>query len=179
MRQPSPPRKPRPRVLALALAAALAAGAAMAESGTVLKATELRREPLGSAEVVARLSAQQAVEITARQGAWAGIRTGDGMEGWARILNLRTGSAVASAASGGNPLSVFATGSRGSSVSTGVKGLSAEELMSASANHADVALLEQYAVSGSEANGFAAEVPLATNEVAYLKEERSSRRRNR
>jgi hypothetical protein len=179
MQRSSPPREPRPRLLALALAGALAAGAVMAESGTVLKGTELRREPLGSAEVLAELRAKESVEITARQGAWAGVRTEAGVEGWARILNLRTGSAVASAAAGGNPLSVFATGSRGSSVSTGVKGLSAEELMSASANHAEVALLDEYAASAGEANGFAAEVPLATNEVAYLEPDRRSRRRNR
>ena len=68
MRPLRPPQSPRPRVLALALAAALAAGAVMAESGTVLRATELRSEPQASAEVVAKLAAQQSVEITARQG---------------------------------------------------------------------------------------------------------------
>ena len=179
MRHPSPPRNPRPRVLVLALAAAVAAGAAMAESGTVLKATELRSEPQASADVVAELAVQQQVEITARQGAWAGLRTDAGVEGWARILNLRTGAGQGSAGGGDSLAAVFRSGSRGSSVATAVKGLSAEQLMSASANHADVALLEQYAVSGSDANGFAAEVPLATHQVAYLKEERSRRRRNR
>jgi len=165
--------------LALALAAALVAGAAMAESGTVLRATELRSEPLASADVVAKLAAQQAVEITARQGAWAGLKTQDGQEGWARILNLRTGAGQGSAG-GGDPLAaVFKTGSRGSSVATAVKGLSAEELMSASANHADVALLDQYAAAPDDATGFAAEVPLATQPVAYLEQDRRSRRRNR
>ena len=81
------------------LAASLASGLAFAESATTLRATEMRSEPLGSAEVVAKLAAQQSVEITARQGAWAGLKTEDGQEGWARILNLRTGSGQASAAS--------------------------------------------------------------------------------
>jgi hypothetical protein len=152
----------------------------MAESGTVLRATELRSEPQASADVVAKLAAQQSVEITARQGAWAGLKTGDGVEGWARILNLRTGSGQANAGGGDQLAGVFKTGSRGSSVATAVKGLSAEELMSASANHAEVALLDQYAATSSDANGFAAEVPLATHEVAYLEQDRrGSRRRNR
>lgn len=174
-----PPQSPRPRVLALALAAALAAGAVMAESGTVLRATELRSEPQASADVIGKLAAQQSVEITARQGAWAGLKTQEGQEGWARILNLRTGAGQGSAGGGDQLAAVFKTGSRGTSVATAVKGLSAEELMSASANHGDVALLDQYAASPGEANGFAAEVPLASHQVAYLKEERSSRRRNR
>lgn len=178
MRPSRPPRDCRPRLLSLALAGALAAGAVSAESGTVLKPTELRSEPQASAGVVAQLKAQQAVEITARQGAWAGLRTDAGLEGWARILNLRTGSGLSNAGDAGS-LSVFATGSRGATVSTGVKGLSAEQLMSASANHADVALLDDYAAPAGDARGFAAEVPLASQQVAYLKEERSSRRRNR
>lgn len=179
MRHPSPPRSPRPRAIVLAMAAAIAAGAVMAESGTVLKATELRSEPQASADVVAKLAAQQQVEITARQGAWAGLKTDAGVEGWVRILNLRTGSGQGNAGGGDQLAAVFKSGSRGSSVATAVKGLSAEQLMSASANHGDVALLEQYAASSSDANGFAAEVPLASQQVAYLKEERSSRRRNR
>lgn len=176
MRYPRPPRQPRRHTLALALATTLATGAALAESGTVLRATELRREPLASAEVVAKLAAQQGVEITARQGAWAGLRTEAGEEGWVRILNLRTGAGQAGP--GGNALA-YVTGSRGSSVATAVKGLSANDLMSASANTAEVDLLDQYAASTGDASAFAAEVPLASHEVAYLKEERSSRRRNR
>lgn len=177
MRLPRPPHSPRPRVLALALVAALAAGAAMAESGVVLRATELRSEPQASADVIGKLAAKQSVEITARQGAWAGLKTQDGQEGWARILNLRTGAGQGGAGGSEALAAVFKTGSRGSSVATAVKGLSAEELMSASANHADVALLDQYAATASDANAFAAEVPLAGQDVAYLKEDR--RRRNR
>jgi hypothetical protein len=163
-------------VLVLALAAAIAAGAAMAESGTVLKATELRSEPQASADVVAKLAARQPVEITARQGAWAGLKTEAGVEGWARILNLRTGAGQGNAGGGEQLAAVFRSGSRGSSVATAVKGLSADELMSASPDHAEVALLDQYAVEGSDATAFAAEVPLATQDVAYVKQERRSRR---
>lgn len=176
MRHPSPSRIPRPRVLVLALAAAIAAGAAMAESGTVLKATELRSEPQASADIVAKLAAQQPVEITARQGAWAGLKTEAGVEGWARILNLRTGAGQGTAGGGEQLAAVFRSGSRGSSVATAVKGLSADELMSASPDHAEVALLDEYAVEAGDATAFAAEVPLATQDVAYVKQDRRSRR---
>ena len=74
------PGLPRRRALALAMVAALAGGAVLAESGTVLKDTSLRSEPLTSASEVARLKARETVEITARQGAWAGVKTPAGTE---------------------------------------------------------------------------------------------------
>ncbi|MFY2764988.1 SH3 domain-containing protein [Arenimonas sp. MALMAid1274] len=176
MRQPTLPRPPRRRVIALALVAALAGGAVLAESGTVLKDTPLRSEPMNSASQVAQLKAKQTVEITARQGAWASVKTPTGEEGWARILTLRTGSGAAASADASQIASVFRTGSSGASVSTGVKGLSADELMSASANYQDVALLDSYAVSSDAARQFAGQVPLANQQVPYLPEPRAGRR---
>ena len=174
-----PQRFTRPHALALALAAALAAGAVPAETGTVLKPTEVRNQPLGSAEVLAKLAAKDTVEITARQGAWAGITTSGGVAGWARILNLRTGSGLPGNDGGSSLVMAYRTGSSGTAVSTGVKGLSGEELMSASANHADLQLLDGYAVDGNQARQFAAQVPLAAQKVAYLEQGKGSRRTSR
>lgn len=179
MTQPRLPAPPRRRALALAMVAALAGGAVMAESGTVLKDTPLRSEPSASASEVARLKARETVEITVRKGAWAGVKTPAGAEGWARILNLRTGSGIAASVSGSQLASVFATGSSGSSVSTGVKGLSAEELIASSPDAAELAKLDGYAVSSSDASQFAGQVPLQAQRVAYLAQESSGRRRNR
>ncbi|MBW8367382.1 MAG: SH3 domain-containing protein [Arenimonas sp.] len=173
------PGLPRRRVLALATVAALAGGAVLAESGAVLKDTPLRSEPLASASEVGQLKARETVQITARQGAWAGVTTPAGTEGWARILNLRTGSAAAAAASGVQLTSVFATGSSGNSVSTGVKGLSAEQLIGASPDASQVATLDGFAVSTGDATAFAAQAPLSAQRVDYLAQERGSRRRNR
>ena len=179
MTQTPPPGLPRRRALALATMAALAAGAVFAESGTVLKDTPLRSEPLASASEVGKLKARETVEITARKGAWAGVKTPAGTEGWARILNLRTGSGAAATASGLQLASVFATGSSGTSVSTGVKGLSAAELTGASPDAAQLAQLDGFAVSTGDASQFARQVPLQAQRVAYLAEDRSSRRSRR
>ena len=179
MTQSRLPGLPRRRALALAMAATLAGGAVLAESGAVLKDTPLRSEPLGSASEVAQLKARETVEITARQGAWAGVKTSAGAEGWARILNLRTASAAAATAAGLQLASVFATGSSGKSVSTGVKGLSAEQLIGASPDSRQVALLDGFAVSTGDASAFASQAPLSAQRVNYLAEERGSKRRNR
>lgn len=174
------PRIPRRGRLALALAASLALGGAAAEPGTVLKDTQLRSEPLGSADVVAELKALQTVEITERKGAWAGVTTQAGQAGWARILNLRASGQGAGDRGGNAVAAVFATGSTdGGAVATGVKGLDANMLMNASPNEAQAALLDGYAVASAEATGFAGEVPLSAQKVDYIEEGRGSGRRRR
>ncbi|TNJ34553.1 hypothetical protein [Arenimonas terrae] len=175
----SNPRTPRPHVLALALAGALATGAVLAETGTVLKDSPVLKEPMGSAEVLAQLSARETVEITARQGAWAGVTTPAGVAGWTRVLNLRTGSGLPGNDGGGSLVAAFRTGSSSNAVSTGVKGLSADQLMNASANTAEVALLDSFAANPGQAQQFAAQAPLSAQKVNYLEEGRGGRRRQR
>ena len=175
----SNPRTPRPHLLALALAGALSTGLVLAETGTVLKPAPILSEPLGSAEELGQLKAKDTVEITARQGAWAGISTSAGLAGWNRILNLRTGSGLPGNDGGGSLVAAFRTGSRGNAVSTGVKGLSADQLMNAPANSAEVALLDSFAADAGQAQQFAAQAPLSSQKVAYLEEDRRSRRRQR
>lgn len=166
--------------LALALAATLSAGAALAESGTVLRDTELRSEPLGSAEVVARLKARTQVEITGRKGAWAGVKATADESGWVRILNIRTGSADGKAAGGGNQLAqAFLTGSSGNTVSTGVKGLSPDILRGAGAAPSEVTMLDGFAASADDARLYAMSGSLEAHQVDYLKADRRSRRKSR
>ena len=179
MTRTPPPGLPRRRALALATMAALAAGAVFAESGTVLKDTPLRSEPLASASEVGKLKARETVEITARKGAWAGVKTPAGTEGWARILNLRTGSGLPGNDGGAQMMAAFRTGSSASAVPTGVKGLSADQLMSASANTYELELLDGYAANSSQAQQFAAQAPLKAQQVKYLESGGRDRRRQR
>jgi hypothetical protein len=168
----------RPPALALALAATLAAGAAFADSGTVLRDTPLHSEPLGSSEVVGKLKARSQVEITGRKGAWAGVQSGPDANGWVRILNLRTGSSDGKAAGGGNQLAqAFLTGSSGTTVSTGVKGLSPDILRGAGSAPSEVAMLDDFAASADDARLYAMSGQLEAHQVAYLKADRRSRRK--
>lgn len=166
----SPPGSARPtRRLARWLPALLLTSSlAFAESGSLLKDTELRSEPLGSADVVKPLSAKQVVDVSARQGAWAKVTTADGATGWVRVLNLRTGSGEKGRAGFGSLASVFATGSSGNAVSTGVKGLSAEQLRSASPNWSDAERLDSYVADAGAATTFAGQVPLQSQSLDYL-----------
>lgn len=175
---PSPSR--RVPTLALALAATLAASGALADTGQVLRDTELHSEPKASAEVVAKLKARSQVEIVGRKGAWADVKSNDEAGGWVRVLNLRTGTSDGKAAGGGNQLAqAFLTGSSGTTVSTGVKGLSPDILRGAGAAPSEVAMLDGFAANADDARLFALSASLEPHQVDYLKGDRRSRRKSR
>ena len=127
----------------LGLAGLMITGLAQAEPGQLLRDSELRAKPFGDAEIVTTLRAKDAVDIQSRQGAWAQIRVGE-KSGWVRLLNLRTGSGQRGAAGIGALASVFRTGSSGTTVTTGVKVLSEEQLKSAQPNEAEARHLSQF-----------------------------------
>ena len=153
--------------LALALAGLLAAGMVAAEPGTLLRASELRAKPFGDAEVVAQLDAKAGVDIVARQGAWAQVKSG-AQTGWVRLLNVRTGSGQRGDAGVGALASVFKTGSSGTTVTTGVKGLSEEKLNTASANPAEAQRLNQFRENEAGARNFAKAGKLAAQDVPFF-----------
>lgn len=165
---PPTPRRGRLHGAWVVAGFALIAGTALAEPGVLLKDSELRKEPLGSAEIVKQLEAKDMVDITARQGAWAGVNTVEGMAGWIRILNIRTGSGEKGRAGFGALASTFATGSSGQAVSTGVKGLTAAQLRKAAPNVADAEALAGYASSDADAAAFGESGQLQSQSIAYL-----------
>lgn len=152
---------------ALALAGLLAGGLAAAETGTLLRDSELREKPFGDAAVVVELKAKDSVEIVARQGAWAQVK-GGGQTGWVRLLNVRTGSGQRGEAGVGALASVFKTGSSGTTVTTGVKGLSEEKLNNAAPNPAEAQRLTQYRETEAGARSFAKAAKLATQDVPFF-----------
>lgn len=81
------------------------AGAAMGQSLTVLRDTELRADKLASAVVVSRLAAGATVRLISVEGGWALVQAGAavgrsdaGLTGWVRAssVNWQTGASLAS-----------------------------------------------------------------------------------
>ncbi|MES2917152.1 MAG: SH3 domain-containing protein [Pseudomonadota bacterium] len=149
------------------LAALAAAGTASAEPGTLLRDSELRAKPFGDAAVVAALKAKDSIDIVARQGAWAQVKAG-GQAGWVRVLNVRTGSGQRGDAGVGQLASVFKTGSSGTTVTTGVKGLSEQKLATAEPAPAEARRLDQYRETEAGARGFARQAKLASQELPFF-----------
>lgn len=158
--------KPVFLLLSIAVSAAMAA-----ETGSLMRPAELKQKPFIDAAKVADLAAAAPLEIVARQGAWMQVKTG-GQTGWVKMLNVRTGSGEAKPANaaGGflSAVSAFKTGSSGTTVTTGVKGLSEEDLQNAQPNKEQLQKLGTYAVSAADAEKFARAAKLQSNKIDYL-----------
>jgi len=142
-----------------------------AEPATVIRATELKKEPASDADTVAKLAENANVEALERKGGWTRVKAADG-EGWVRMLSLRYGASTAAkpGATGVNQLfNVARTGTSGTQVTTGVRGLDAEQIVNAQPNPNELAKLQNFAAERSAAEGFAAQGKLAAQSVEYPK----------
>jgi hypothetical protein len=154
----------------LALAALMSFSPAQAaESGVLIRADVLREKPFIDAAEVEKLAANAPVSIAARQGGWVKVDAG-GKSGWVRTLNVRLAGGGATASSGLLAASsVYRTGSSGTQVTTGVKGLGESDLAAASPNAAQLAMLNGQGVTPAAATEQANLNGLKTNQVEYLK----------
>lgn len=160
-----------------ALLLALASAGAGADAATVARNTDMRAKPLNDAAVVASLKAQANVEVLERGGAWAQVRSADGKTGWVRLLNLRTSSGQKGDSGVGALASVFRTGSSGSSVSTGVKGLSEEDLTGAKPNADEARKLAALRATDDDARRSAKDAGLKAHNVKYLGDDKVAKKK--
>ena len=130
--------------------------AAQADTGQTTAATELKQAPNASSATVSQLSAGQSLQVGTRQGAWYQVKTPQG-EGWVRMLSVRLqGGATRSGESTMSGLASLAQASRSNTtVATGVRGLSREQLQDAQEDPAEVARMNQYEVREAVAEEFA------------------------
>ncbi|WP_187359995.1 hypothetical protein [Chitinolyticbacter meiyuanensis] len=152
-----------------ALAGLIVAGASWADSGTLIRATPLKQKPFLDATTVSELPANSRLDIVTRKGAWMQVKTASGQSGWVKLLNVRTGSGSSSGGGGLGTLGkVITTGSSGTTVTTGVKGLSAEQIENAKPNFAELDKLKQYQVSSGSASSSARQAGLDAQSVPYV-----------
>jgi len=158
----------------LALLLLLAPALCLAEPATVMRATELKQQPASDAASVATLAENAKVDALERKGGWTRVKAEGGTEGWVRTLSLRyagAGEAKQGDAGISQILNVARTGTSGAQVTTGVRGLDAEQLANAKPNAAELKKLERYAASKEGAEGFAAKGKLSAQQVAYPRED--------
>jgi SH3-like domain-containing protein len=175
------------KYLSLALAAVLASGTACAESALTSRATELQSQAQSDATSVASLPENTRVEVIARKGAWTQVKTAGGQNGWVRMLALKpesTAAAVNAAPASGNPLgalnSLLSSGrtSNTATVTTGVRGLSEEDLQHAQANPAELNKAQRFSTDRNAAQAFADRSRLSPLKVDYLPEPQAAGVRN-
>lgn len=157
-------------LILMGLSTLLHTGLSLAETGSALKSDSLRYEPFADAKVVGSFSRGESLDILKKQGAWLQVKTKKNT-GWVRLLSVKRGAASSS----GNQLSgvlAAANGRAGTGQvvsTTGVRGLSNEELKAAKFNEAEVKAMEGNTVSVAQAKQFAAAGSLKTVVFANLK----------
>jgi hypothetical protein len=164
------------RALALALVCVLAPAAWGEEQAFTNRATELKDRGAPEARTVASLPENTAVNVIARGGGWTQVEAG-AQKGWVRVFHLRfPATAVASTqSSGGAALSGLTsalgfgrqTSQQTTIATTGVRGLSPEDLKNASPDPAALAKVQSYRADKPAAERFAREGKLATVSVEY------------
>ena len=158
------------RMLLAALVFTLGVGPAIAqETGFAVRQTEVKKEPYSDAEAVGTLAEKSQVKVLSRQGGWAQIESGP-LAGWVRMLSIRMNSGQSSIVSGLKSLfSVARTGSSGTTVTTGVRGLDKEQIQNAKPNPEELKKLAGFAATRGDAEQFAAGNPQLKNEkIDYL-----------
>lgn len=159
-------------LVALALAFTLPL-LALAEPATVVRATDLKQSPATDAATLAPLAENAKVQTLERKGGWTRVKTEAGAEGWVRMLTLRyAGGGEAKSGDSGivQLLNVARTGTSGTQVATGVRGLDAELLANATPNAAELDKLQGYAAPKEAAAQFAERGPLQAQRVEYPKD---------
>lgn len=138
------------------------------ETGTALKADSLRAEPFADAKSTGTLNKGDSVEIVSKKGAWLQIKSKTST-GWVRLLSVKRGSTSGGNALGGAIDVASGRAGTGKVVSTtGIRGLSAEELKAAKFNEEEMKKMESYTQSASEGEKFATAGGLTKTNLAYF-----------
>lgn len=139
------------------------------ETGTALKADAIKKEPFSDAQTIATLEVGDKVNIFKKDGGWLSVTSAKG-NGWVRMLSIRRGDAkkgkgVAESFMG------LASGRAGTGkvvATTGIRGLSEEDLKSAKFNAGELNLAESFTTTRTEAQNFAKQGKLKSQSLDYL-----------
>lgn len=155
--------------MALALTCCLPA---LAETAVTVKETELKKEAASDSPTLATLPGKSPVEVLKRQGGWTQVKPASEPKGWVKMFNLKYGEGSARSEGGGGLGSLFnvaRTGSSGTTVTTGVKGLdiTKDTLQNANPNMSELKRMHGYTASKAEAIKLASSGNLRKQSVAY------------
>jgi hypothetical protein len=169
---------PRPIApfLLLLLLLAVAPFASAQEQAFTNRPTELKERASAEARTLATLPADTALRVVARGGGWTRVEA-DGKSGWVRVWHLRfpVTAARSSGSSGGGFLSGLSsmlgggkpTGTRATIATTGIRGLSPEDLRNASPDPQALRRLQSYRADRGSAERFAREGKLSETRIEY------------
>ena len=156
-------------LFALILYASFAAPVYAWQVAYTVRSTEIKQLPFSDAATVATLGEKASVNVMSRQGGWVKINSGKG-NGWVRMLSLRGDSTAKKSGDTGlqSLINVGRSGSSGITMTTGIRGLSEEDLKNAHPNPGEFEKLKNYAANKAKAEKFARDAKLKTQQLDYL-----------
>jgi len=161
------------RYLVALLFLALPMLAAAQDQAFTNRDTELKERADAGAKTLAPLPANTPVKVVTRAGAWTQVQA-DGKTGFVRVFHLRFPATVEGSASSGGSNPFAALGGliggnkpdeRAKLASTGVRGLSKEDVKNANPDAQALAKMHSYRADKPEAQRFAREGKLAEKKV--------------
>lgn len=138
-----------------------------ADTGTVLKADQLRADTFNDAKVVGSVNKNDTVNILAKKGAWLQVQSGS-QTGWVRLLTVKRQTASGNNLAGAVNVATGRSGTGKVVSTTGIRGLSAEDLKTAPFNEAEIRSLESASVSAESAKQFATAGGLSARNLPYF-----------
>ena len=148
----------------------LLATSVSADPATLVRDSDMRAKAAIDAPVVESLLKGNAVDLLSSQGGWSKIKSQKGKSGFVRLLDVRANaeSAGGMAAGVGKLGNVVRTGSTGAVATTGVKGVTKEDIEKSTPNYAEVEKLDGFAVSANAARSTAKKNKLVAQTLPYI-----------
>jgi hypothetical protein len=169
------------KLLALAFLAALPVWAQ--EVANTNRATELKADARLDAATIASLPEGAAVTVLGRFSSWTKVQSAEQKTGWVRAFHLRFKSTVSESSSGSSPIGGMLGGLFGgnkpapkATSTVGIRGLSTEELQTASPNMEALRKLNSFKADKAAGERAAREVKLTATAVDYAPEDKGGRK---
>jgi hypothetical protein len=134
-----------------------------------IRPTELKAKPYTDAQTLTTLPPRTRVEVLTRQASWTQVKS-TSFSGWVKMLSLQLESNAQKRGDNGlrSLFNVASTGRSSSTVTTGIRGLSEEQLKNTKPNPQALEAAKRYAVNREAAQRYAAEGKLHAQSVDYL-----------
>jgi hypothetical protein len=150
----------------------LAVVALAKETGSTRVDADVMAAPYRDAKNVGSLPSNTRVDVLERKGSWVHVNGAD-KDGWVRLHQVRLGEGAEQKGSSGiGALWSLGTtgrsGTQGIVATTGVRGMSADQLKSAKPDPKQLEKLDQYRASDSQARDLAKSGGLKEKDVAFL-----------
>lgn len=171
------------RTLATALLLTLSWAASAQEQAFTNRSTELKERGAAEARTLGTLTDGTEVKVIMRGGGWTQVEAG-AQKGWVRVFHLRFPATAETSSSSGGALSGLTsalgfgrkTSQQATIATTGIRGLSPEDLKNASPDTVALAKAQSYRADKPAAERFARDGRLAAVAVEYKEYKEGARR---